>query len=420
MNNQQRRLRRRSPSETTCSSNVTETSQQKLKLHRSTTIEDITLDETNVSYLDVDTKEQKLEKVIGSPLRKQIGSSNSSLSSSSDSFSETDDSCMADDFVRTLPFGVEGDLYVEDDSYLSQSKSATCFLERSLTEEIERQLDEVDALVCSTGHENGIEHHVKKYHAKRMMTPTQEKWNALTMIPPVIYCVYYILSGQWIDPSFIQLAKETESDWLVKDSISSASLQYGCWNTSDSTILRNVPSPPPLPVTAVAVAVILHAPFSFLYHWKYAIRPNAILHWSRRMDQAMIHVASALLAYATSGNVKYFILTLLFNLDCCYKQLFYVEVRPRRNQTRIFLAILFYTLPLLRRDEIRLFTELWIVLLTSTWLFATYPFGGWSHALFHVVSYLVPPLLMVASLKLPACQQQVMFAAQCVVRSTTS
>ena len=168
---------------------------------------------------------------------------------------------------------------------------------------------------------------------------------------------------------------------------------------------------------AVAVAVISHAPFSFLYHWKYAIQKDSLLHWSRRMDQAMIHVASAFMSYATSGNLKYFLLTSLFNLDSCYKHMFDPEVKPRRNQIRVFLAALLYTLPLLRRDEYELFGELWLVFLVCAWLFAAYPFGGWSHSLFHVVSFFIPPLLMIAAAQLPESQQQIRLAAQCVVRS---
>jgi WD40 repeat protein len=49
--------------------------------------------------------------------------------------------------------------------------------------------------------------------------------------------------------------------------------EHGCLNTSSTPIrklLYNMPALPPLPVVAVTFGICLHAPFSFLYHWKYA------------------------------------------------------------------------------------------------------------------------------------------------------
>jgi hypothetical protein len=72
-------------------------------------------------------------------------------------------------------------------------------------------------------------------------------------------------------------------------------------------------------------------------------------------------------------------------------------------------------LPIMRRGEFLLFGKLWTVLLTSGWLFGTYPIGGWSHCAFHFVIALLPSLLMNAACELPAAQDQMKLAAQCLV-----
>jgi hypothetical protein len=279
----------------------------------------------------------------------------------------------------------------------------------------------------------GKEIDVEKYMAQREMTATQERWNAVTVLPNPIYCLYFLLAGCWIDDELVEQVRsemETNLNWATTPPDPNhryygfagfandvAGDSRGC--LSGASWWHGVmPALPPLPVVAAAVGICLHAPFSFLYHWRYAhaLPPGAprTTHWSRRWDQGMIHVISACMSYATSGSWDYFVANLLYNADCFYRQ-FQEKVRPRRNQTRIAISVVCYTLPILKRGELLLFGQLWTVFLTSSWLFAMYPIGGWSHSVFHLVIALVPPLLMVAAAELPASQEQLRVAAQCFV-----
>merc|ERR1712157_31379 len=161
---------------------------------------------------------------------------------------------------------------------------------------------------------------------------------------------------------------------------------------------------PPLPVVAIFIGIALHAPFSFFYHYNCAtfLPPGIarIEHWSRRMDHSMIHVASAFLSYGTSGQRNYFLLNVIYNLDCVYRQ-FERRVSPKRNKLRIGISILLYTLSVLRRGDFH--------------LFAQYPIKGWSHSAFHLTISLIPYFLLQEACKLPASQPQIITAARCAI-----
>jgi hypothetical protein len=142
----------------------------------------------------------------------------------------------------------------------------------------------------------------------REMTVTQERWNAITILPNPIYCLYYIFVGHWVSGKYASIAS-MDQDFD----------QIQCLNIAwlPDTL-------PPFPVACITAAICLHAPASFLYHWVYShsLTPIArISHWSRRLDHVFIHVASALLAYGTSGSWDYFLVNLMFNGDCVYRQL---------------------------------------------------------------------------------------------------
>jgi hypothetical protein len=254
---------------------------------------------------------------------------------------------------------------------------------------------------------------VAKYMAKREMTPFQERMNAVTVMPGAFFCIMFLLSGSWLSPSFVE-----EHGYTPATSENFDESQCLSW-----TWTPHMHAPPPLPLMAAAFGIIAHAPFSFIYHWKYAHRLPAGLprtnHWSRRMDQVMIHFCSGLMAYATSGRWDFFLANALFNMDCIYRQ-FIPKVHPRRNQMRIFISVLAYTIPLLRRGDVMLFAKLWLLFSISGWLFGMYPIGGWSHSVFHIVMAFVPPLLMTAALELPASHGQLQVAAQCAVLAKDS
>jgi hypothetical protein len=243
------------------------------------------------------------------------------------------------------------------------------------------------------------------YMTRREMTPLQERLNAITVIPGAFYCFLYLLSGAWLDPAAVDEARNSPEFPMIRED--------RCVNSSWFPHLHALP---PLPVIAAALGIICHAPFSFVYHWSYAHRLPAGFartnHWSRRWDQAMIHFCSAVMSYATSGQLDFFLANLLFNADCFYRQ-FQPEVRPRRNQVRIAISCVAYTIPILRRGDFELFGQLWGILSLGFFLFGAYPIGGWSHAAFHLVLFFLPPLLISAALELPASQGQLKIAAQC-------
>lgn len=72
--------------------------------------------------------------------------------------------------------------------------------------------------------------------------------------------------------------------------------------------------------------------------------------------------------------------------------------------------MVFYTVPILLRDA-SLFLECWAIIGVSVWLFVRYPFGGWSHSVFHLVIALLPPLIMEAACQIS--QDTIHQAAQC-------
>ena len=254
---------------------------------------------------------------------------------------------------------------------------------------------------------NGLD--INKYMAKREMSPLQEQANALTVVPNFFFCFYFLLSGSWLDPAVVDTTRDemflqnTEKDWT--DCISSS------W-------FPNLHALPPLPILAAAIGIIFHAPCSFVYHWTYAqsLPPGLAraTHWSRRLDNVMIHFISIMMSYATSGSFDYFMVNLLFNLDCMYRQ-FDRQVRPKRNQIRIGISMMAYLIPFLKRGEFFMFAKLFLVIGTASWFFVAYPVGGWSHTIFHLVIALVPPMILAEAMNLPASQDQIRLAAQCAV-----
>jgi len=243
------------------------------------------------------------------------------------------------------------------------------------------------------------------YADARTMTPFQEKVNAVTILAPFFLCSHYILAGKWILPQTMKMAKDAlhgkEEDYT-----------YGC--------IRWTYMPPPT-IIAICLGVIVHCPWSFIYHWKYAANPNPadrLKHWSRRMDHSAIHAASICWSYSTSvGSIPFLLLNLLYNADCirCHWE---EEIRPRRNQVRILGSVLLYTSPLLFMQDddgsrFVLFRKFWSYFAVAVWCFTAYPFGGWSHAAFHIVMIAIPALLLDMAAEMEAEGEWSMSAAQC-------
>ncbi|KAL7540861.1 hypothetical protein ACHAXR_010443 [Thalassiosira sp. AJA248-18] len=260
------------------------------------------------------------------------------------------------------------------------------------------------------------------YLDKRVMTLNQERFNAVTMLPGMIYSIYFILAGCWIIPGDQQEGQfpsrqNESSQWadMAREALGNEHSwieNIGCIN---SQALPYLTALPPLPVFAAAIGLLVHSPFSMLYHWRYASWVDSskrVQHWSRRLDNAFIHFASACASYATSGRMDYFVLNAIFNLDCAYRQ-FEEEVRPKRNQVRIATSILLYLLPVLVYGHYTLFLQFMILFGVGGWLFVGYPVAGWSHGLFHLMLAFLPHLVMTASMQLESSQLQISLAAKC-------
>lgn len=214
---------------------------------------------------------------------------------------------------------------------------------------------------------------------KRVMTPTQERFNAITMIPGMIYSLYYILAGCWVtatapdqQENFTSFPQSETSEWasMAWEAFGNEHgwiERIGCINSS---LFPHLPALPPLPVVAAAVGILVHSPFSMLYHWRYATiieSSQRVQHWSRRLDHAFIHFASSCAAYATSGRVDFFLLNAAFNLDCAYRQ-FEERVRPKRNLSRIITSVHLYLLPLLVYGQYALFLQFYLMFIVGGWV----------------------------------------------------
>ena len=248
---------------------------------------------------------------------------------------------------------------------------------------------------------------VHHYMHIREMTPLQEKLNALTVLPSPMYCLYFIVSGEWINiqNDYVDLNMSFIDEYDFKSE--------SCW---DSWLFPDLRAMPPLPVILAALGVILHFPFSFIYHWKYAIElpPGfpRIGHWSRRLDHCFIHVISACFSLCSSGSWIYFCLCVLFNSNCAILH-FKKKISPRRNQIRLAVALTLGAVPFLIRGEIHIFTQILSLLMISGWLFITYPFGGWSHALFHIVVAFIPRIVIQSACELQSSQFYIEVATRC-------
>jgi len=260
---------------------------------------------------------------------------------------------------------------------------------------------------------------IEAYLQKRVMTTTQEMFNAVTMIPGMVVAIYFILAGCWIQEiDQFEGTIETES-WIADIAkqlfgMNEHSLveSFGCLH---STIFPALTALPPLTIVAAAVGNLFHSAVSIYYHWSCAtvIEPRyRITHWTRRADNASIHFASIFASYATSNRLDYFLFNLVFNLDCMSKQL-EKECHPRRNQSRLAASIILYLLPVVVNGHYSLFLQFALMFIMAGWFFGAYPVGGWSHGLFHIILSFLPYLVFQAAMLHPSSQLQINFAANC-------
>lgn len=230
----------------------------------------------------------------------------------------------------------------------------------------------------------------------REMTPSQEMWNVVTMIPCPVYFAFFMIAGQWLKEEDVQNMREMMSDatdindfkyggdgdefWSVTTTLHNMfSNENGC---IQSQYFPNLYALPPTALIVSALGATLHAPCSMLYHALCACYlpsgPKRMDHWSRRLDQAMIHFVSLCWCYASSGNKDFALASAAFNLDSMYR-LFQDGYRPGRLIIRMAVAFVLPAFPFLVRGEFSSFGKLMAIYAVSFWLFSQYPFGGRFH-----------------------------------------
>mmetsp|Transcript_10959 Transcript_10959/g.14700 ORF Transcript_10959/g.14700 Transcript_10959/m.14700 type:complete len:339 (-) Transcript_10959:107-1123(-) len=269
--------------------------------------------------------------------------------------------------------------------------TASSSLSGSDSDDVKDELDVVSTPEMNEYEQERIRNH--EIMMNRAMSPTQEIWNGLTMIPNLLFSIYYLYTTQWIPDEL--------KGGIAHDDVS---------EEETCSLL------PPMTILAAVAGIAIHLPFSVYFHWCCActLAPGIerLEHWSRRADQAGIHLVSALWSYSTSGSLPYFAMAALFN-GVCMRKHFEKEISVSGNRNRILMAVFLYLLPMLWRGEFLLFFSTFLVIVGGFGSFAFSPIGSWSHCLFHVVFFLLPPCIFAASMTLPMNQEYAALAARC-------
>jgi hypothetical protein len=237
---------------------------------------------------------------------------------------------------------------------------------------------------------------ISKRASKRAMNTEQEVWNAITMLIAPCYCLYFVLSGKWLTAADLEALSTSDTNNISR--------YHGC-----------IPKPP-LTVIAIVLGIVLHTPASVLYHVLCAFKipqgPMRINHWSRRLDQAMIHVVSIFWSFGSSGQWTYTLLSMIFNVDSIIG-LYRRPFCPRKIFYRFGVALTIQTLPLFINGRPDHIIRLLAIYIASGLMFTKYPLGGYSHGMFHILIAFAPPLVLVASVQLPSVQNELRIAATC-------
>jgi len=345
---------------------------------------------------------------------------NSSISSHDDSscnsftYSERADGSI---IIHMDEINTYGD--ISDNNCSLSSQESDLDEEQNLADEI---FDDIEMIVtgCTSESSRAELDIMYKRALERAMNKTQEVWNAVTMLIAPCYCLYYLFSGHWLSIAHIENYRLDSVLESYDSSFSSGKLDFlgGNHGCIQSSIFPNLHALPPLSVIAIIAGMVLHAPASITYHLLCAYRipagPQRIDHWSRRLDQAMIHVISILWSFGSSGNWKYTLLSILLNVDSIYG-LYQRPFCPRKIVRRFAIALIVQSLPLFVSGDGFLTAQLILIFAASGWLFTRYPLGGYSHGMFHIVIAFAPPLFLAASTQLPNMQSQIRFAAACAV-----
>lgn len=263
--------------------------------------------------------------------------------------------------------------------------------------------------------EASYEEEMERRASRRQMNTTQEVWNAITMLVTPLMGLFFILSGMWVTEEDVTHARETLFTGVNDPMDVHFDGEHRCIR---SRFFPHLPAVPPVATLSIVLGYVLHSPCSIYYHLLCAFKippgPKRLDHWSRRLDQAMIHVMGTFVSYGTSGSIKYGLVSLAFTLDSIYR-LFQPIHQPRGILVRMIIGFLMPVLPALVYGHIEEVLQFLLIYAISGWMFTTYPFGGYSHGFFHLVAAISNPIQLALSTKLLTSQQAIEIAASCVV-----
>jgi len=258
---------------------------------------------------------------------------------------------------------------------------------------------------------------LEKRAKSRQMNGSQEVWNAITMLAPPACGLFFISSGLWVTEDAILQAKEMLLG-EAEDLLTFLHHFEGEGRCIDSPYFSRIHAMPPLATISIVMGYLFHAPCSICYHLLCAFKlpPGKMRldHWSRRLDQSMIYIMSVCTSYGTSGSRQYALASMLFSIDSIYR-LYQPIHRPRSILLRMILAFSMPVLPAIVYGYYEEAMQFIIIFALSGWIFAAYPFGGYSHSIFHLIAALSNPIQLTLSTKLLTSEEAIQTAAICAV-----
>lgn len=275
--------------------------------------------------------------------------------------------------------------------------------------------NELETLILNKVHEDieDIEDDLSKRANQRQMTTAQEVYNAISMLPTFFLAFYFVVGGTWLTD--LDIAKAEEELMVSEPNGTYLVDSHQCISCR---LFPSLYAFPPLPILSIAFGIMLHTPCSMYYHLLCAFKippgPKRMDHWSRRLDQTMIHFISLFSCYGTSGSFDYMLIALAFSLDSMYR-LFQNGHRPKRILIRMILACLMPIAPLVTRGLLLEFMQLLVIYGLSGWLFSAYPIKGWSHGTFHLLLTGANPIFFKVSASLSSSQEAISIAAKCAL-----
>ena len=256
---------------------------------------------------------------------------------------------------------------------------------------------------------------LEKRARSRQMSGAQEVWNAITMLVTPAIGLYFIFSGMWVTQDRILQAKEHLLGGTDEFSILEP-LFEGVGRCINSTYFPNLYAMPPLATISIVVGYLMHSPCSVYYHLLCAFKlppgKERLNHWSRKLDQAMIYAMSYFTCYGTSGSLKFAVVSMIFSIDSIYR-LFQPVYRPKSILVRMIVAFLLPVLPAIVYGYHEQTRQYFIIFAISGWMFTSYPLGGFSHGVFHLIAALSNPIQLGLSTMLSTSEEAIQIAANC-------